>query len=118
MAAKAPAAAARTVLTRRAHGGDRVAVLERGAGVEAEPAEGQDQRAGHVHRHVVGRQRVRPAVRPELAAPRPDQLGADQRGAAADHVDDGRAGEIDDAVAQAARSPSWASQPPPQTHWA
>ena len=72
-------------------------------GVEAEPAEQQDERAQHGHRDVVAGQRTRLAVLAELADARTEHDGAGQRGDAADGVHDARAGEVDVAVAPAHR---------------
>ena len=96
--------AARGCSQHRADGDGRHAEVGRGhgrAGVEAEPAEGQDQGAEHDHRDVVARDGVGRAVLVELADPRPEQPGGRQGGHAAGHVHHRRAGVVEVPVAQA-----------------
>ena len=89
---------------------------QRRAGVEAEPAEGQDQRPDDGHRQVVAGDGADGPVAPELAGARPEHDGAGQRRHAARHVHHRRAGEVDVTVPEARQfAPSAASQPPPQT---
>ena len=77
---------------------------ERAAGVEPEPAEGQDERAQDRQDDVVARDRVGRAVLVVLADPRPEDDRAGQGAPAADRVDDARAGEVGVARAQADRA--------------
>src|SRR5262249_48754688 len=67
---------------------------ERRAGVEAEPAEPEDQGPEHRVRDVVAGYRVRPAVGAELADAGPEQERTGERGQGALVVDDGRAREV------------------------
>ena len=78
---------------------------ERRCGVEAEPAEQQDERAEHRHRDVVAGDAPRGAVGGELADAGADDDGAGERGSAADGVDDAGTGEVDVAGAEAHRVP-------------
>src|SRR5437762_9592694 len=73
---------------------------ERASGVEAEPAEGEDEAAEQHHRDVMARDRVRRAVAVELADARADDHRDRERGEAADGVHDPRAGEVAVAVAE------------------
>ena len=93
---------------------------QRRAGVEAEPAEGQDERAQHrswagcgpAWRRWCRRARNLPRRGPSTMAP-------GQGGHAAGHVHHRRAGEVDVPVAEARSSrPARASQPPPHTQFA
>src|SRR6267378_6844977 len=88
----------------RVHGDDGDAQIGAGKGaarVETEPAEGEDEAAEGRHRDVVAGDRVGGAVLVVLADARAQHHRARQRGHATDHVDDGRAGEVDVAVAEA-----------------
>ena len=73
---------------------------KRRRGVEAEPAEQQDERAEHGHRDVVAGQRPGLAVRAVLADAGTEHDGAGQRGHAAHGVHDAGAGEVDVAEAE------------------
>ena len=94
----------------RGHGGDherlrRQAVgAERGAGVEAEPAEPQEAGAQDGHGHVV---RLDVMASDALAH---DQRHHERRDARGD-VDHGAAGEVE-------RARVWKRMPPPHTMWA
>ena len=67
---------------------------QRGAGVEPEPAEPQDQHAEADQRHRVPRDRTRLAVGPVLADPRAEQQQRRQRAGRTDQVDHRRSGEV------------------------
>ncbi len=95
----APTAAAIAVL-RCDDGEPHVGGGERRRGVEAEPAEQQDERAEHGHRDVVRRQRARLPVCTELPDAGPEDDRARERRDAAHRVDDARACEVDVAEAE------------------
>ena len=78
---------------------------ERRRGVEAEPAEQEDERAEHGHRDVVAGERARLAVGAVLADAWPEHERAGERGDAADGVHDTGAGEVDVAGTEAHRVP-------------
>ena len=88
-----PAAAARLV-TATISAKRLSARPERRAGVEAEPAEPEDQHAEAEQRHVVPRDRPRLAVRAVLALARAEQQQRRQRAGGAREVHDRRAGEV------------------------
>ena len=75
---------------RRDDGEAHVGRRERRGGVEAEPAEQEDERAEHRHRDVVRRQRARLPVGTELADPRPEDDRTRQAGDATHRVHDAR----------------------------
>ena len=89
----------------RVHGDDRDAGVHRRTsvepGIEAEPAEREDERPEHAIGMLCPGIGSRPAVGAVLADARPEHLGADERGDAARQVDDRAAGEVDVAVAEA-----------------
>ena len=89
---------------------------ERRGGVEAEPAEQQDEAAEHRHRDVVAGDGPRLAVGAVLADAGAEHDRAGERGDAADCVHDAGTGEVDVAGAEAHGVPVLASQPPPQVH--
>ena len=100
----APKAPAMAVLVATTANWTSVAAKRRG-GVEAEPAEQQDERPEHGHRDVVAGQRLGRAVLGVLADAGPEHDRPGQRGDAADHVHDAGAGEVDVAGAEAHRVP-------------
>ena len=82
---------------------------ERRAGVEAVPAEPQDQTADDGDREIV-RQHRAAAVALELATqPRPKQMRAGDGDPAADRVHDGRAGEVVEVHAEARQEVAFAA---------
>src|SRR4030095_14238441 len=70
------------------------------AGVKADPAEREDERAEDRHRDVMAGNRNGLAVLRVLADARADDDGAGERRHPADHVHDGRSGEVDMTVAE------------------
>ena len=85
----------------RDDGDAQVAAGQRRAGVEAEPAEREDERAGERHRDVVAGHWQRFAGLRGLADARTDDDRARERRDAADQVDDRGSGEVDVPVAEA-----------------
>ena len=79
----------------------QVAASEGRARVEPEPAERQDEGAGDGHRQVVARDGDRLAALGVLADAGAEDDRPGERGDAAHHVDDRRAGEVDVAVSEA-----------------
>ncbi len=90
----------------RRNGGElNVGGGERRGGVEAEPAEQEDERAEQRHRDVVSGERAWLAVAAVLADAWAEHEGAGEGSRAADGVDDARAGEVDVAGAEVHRVP-------------
>ena len=75
---------------------------ERAAGVEAVPAEPEDQAADRAQDDVVRRHRATAVALEDAAETRTEGDRAGQRDRAADGVHDGRAGEVVEAVGGAA----------------
>ena len=100
IAMMAPKAAAIAVSVATIANWTSVAAKRRG-GVEAEPAEQQDERAQHGHGDVMTRQRPGLAVLAELADASAEHDGTGQGGEAAHGVDDAGTGEVDVAEAEA-----------------
>ncbi len=103
---------------RRGEGGVRrddrelhVGRRERRRGVEAEPAEQQDERAEHCHRDVVAGQRPWLAVRAELADPGTDDDGAGKGRNSTGGMHDAGAGEVHVAEAELHRVAELAEPP-------
>ena len=82
-----------------------------GAGVEAEPAQPEDEQADHRQGHAVAGDRLGPAVPAVLADPGPQDDGARQRGPAAQGVDGGIPGKV-----QKAQAGQPAAAPDPVAH--
>ena len=82
---------------------------ERRCGVEAEPAEQQDEGAEHRHRNVVTGDGPRLAVRSELADASTEHLGTGEGGDAARGVYDAGTGEVDVTGTEAHRVPGLAA---------
>ncbi len=102
IATTAPNAAASAVFDRD-HGEPVVGGRQRRRGVEAEPAEQQDERAEHRHRDVVRGEHTRLPVGSVLADAGPEDDRAGQAGHTAHHVHDAGTGEVDVAVTHARR---------------
>ena len=101
---------------RRHHCEPDVGHRERRGGVEAEPAEQQDERAEHGHRDVVRPECSRLAVLAVLADAGTEDDRARESGDAAHRVHDAGSGEVDVAEAEVCALAQLASQPPPHVH--
>ncbi len=93
-------------------GHDALVGAQLGTGVEAEPAEPQDEHAEDRERNVVAGDRPRLSVGAVLADPRPERHRSHQGSDATGHVHDAGPGEV--RVRRASPMLIWAIRPPPQ----